>query len=342
MAGEISRVNTGGPATPSNYGSEIQPVQPEALHEPQAGLIKGGKKDSVAKLALSQKIAKVAKQSFEAVSNAYKSGTAVMIHDFVSNVADATKNIHQNATLSQVLGESGKALSIASAPLAVQGMYKGFNRVFTKMDASNRIDGALAVIKSVGSLSKLSVKVAKVVHSFGWITSEALKWTAAVTVFGTALSAAGLISVIKNWVQAEDFQRRVGLHKKPKDYAKAIDEMLANKGNGLKRHLQISRKDLHPKIDAIRKKAEAEGKKTEDINKFIFKALKGRVQNKILSHRLAFLATTIGLVTGIILLATPAAPLMYAALAIGSFITINKFLVDKSSDKQFKRFLNVN
>lgn len=286
-------------------------------------------------LPLSSSLAVVFKRSFETLSHAYKSGTAVMIHDLISNTAEATKTIHQNTRLIETLGTSGKALSIASAPLAFQGIYNGFNRILTKDDRSNRTDGALNVVKCLGSVSKVAAKVIKVVNQFGWISMRSLKWASNLTIIGTALSVAGLVSVAKNWIDATGFRKK---HFDGKlDYSVAVNELLANRGNGLRRQLQIKRALLNEKIREIRQNAQ----KGVEIDKQIFEALKGRIESRLNSHRLAFLSAAVSLAAGSILIATPGAPLLYGALALGSFITANKLVSERNGDREFRRSFNL-
>jgi len=288
-----------------------------------------------------QKITEILKTSFDALSHAYKSGTALMLHDLMSHTVEATKGIHQSVKLSEMLGDTGKALSIGSAPLAVQGAYKGFSRIFIKPDASNKIDGALTAIKSVGSLSKTATKVIKVANQFGWASLEALRWASTINLVGMVLSVAGLLSVAKNWAQAANFQSQFGLDKEHNDYNQAISHLLTTEGNGLKRHLQISRSKLDEKIKTMTAQKTSDSQSIDETHKRIFEALKGRIASRISSHRLTFMSTAIGLTGAAILLATPGAPLMYAALTLGSLITMNKVFVEKNSDREFNRFFDL-
>lgn len=255
---------------------------------------------------------------------------------------------------------SMKLAVAAAAPFTAYGMVQSGKTLASSASKRDKVDAALLMVGSVGDLGDMACTFAEGLRAVGAVAESAVAWTTPVMGVSAVVSSVAAGVHIHGWARGRKFMnlmndvmdkkkgvKTVYTHEqlgKLKDYLntrsdRAIKRFFGVRADQLMNRLDRIFKETNTKIfpKKTSKVSEKDKKETLDPVDKTVKALKGRVQSKIRSHRLGLLSTIISLIATAILLFTPLAPLGFALYAVCTVLSIATMIHDRVAANRFKK-----
>lgn len=254
----------------------------------------------------------------------------------VADVYESSKTMFA-VNPSQAITFTGNFLGGITGIAAIYGIFKGWERVFSKPKMASQIEGGLNVIESMGEVAKSTVSVGEGLEKVAVITKSSLGWVSAISLFGAILSAASVINNAKKCYESYKFSQNLeNLKNTETTYRVAIDSF--KNMEGIKKHIGLSKTELFSRIDNMLEAAETK-EEEEAVSEQIYKTLKNRVQTKIRSDALSVLAGTISLIASAIIFATPASPVGLVFGGVATAISIGHYIYNWQKNNEFELIL---
>lgn len=250
-----------------------------------------------------------------------------------------------------------KLLFYVNIPVALNNIFNQLGSV-RGLTANEKIDTALDVTSEVGRVGDSLATGIEGLGSVGLVNLQPLYWVSPLFIVGVGLQIAGILALSKSLVETHLFSRKfskvVDLTKKGSDYSVADFtlglEMVQNRSRKEKsfvlKHFGVDSKKLLGPLYKIKKLAEnsffhssAKVGESEDKMKAAMELLSKRLTATKWSKALTILIGTVTLIGVGVLLFTPAAPVGFALLAIGSVAAIRYYFAVKAQTAQFEEEL---
>lgn len=253
------------------------------------------------------------------------------------------------------IGDPLKVVLFVKLPLSILSIINSI-RGFKESSLNEKCEDVLNVISEVGNLADNVATATDGLAAIGLTTAKVVVWTSPLFIVGLTLQTAGLVLTTKSLVEthifSKAFKKSVALKEKVETYAlhhfaSGVDLIVERSSKGkrfVSKHFGVKSDQLMARLNKIKIKAETLEKSGDQEKKLKIQSkmkrtvelLDRRMMVMKKSKALTIVATTISIIGIIVLLTTPAAPVGFVLLGIGSIIELTHYFKMRSMTKQFK------
>lgn len=292
------------------------------------------------------------------ISHPEKISLLVKVTNLARHIGSSSKKMLDNIKHLPTVGVM-KLITLGLAPLAI---YDIFVSVFSSIRASTneKIDVALGVIATVGSLGDTAATTAEGLAGVGAVAIQTLGWLTPLAIVSAALEGVGMILITKSLIETHRFStlfNEVAALDKPvedyslEDFSKArllVEAKQAQEKTFIGKHFETNSEKLRNRLMAIENEVQEmlmsgdqqlimEGKRKLQTTMQI---LSKRMSMKKWSNVLTLLAGAVSFV-GLGLLFTPSSPAGFVLLAVSSVISLANFFAGKAITNRFEKDLEI-
>lgn len=273
--------------------------------------------------------------------------------------ANATKELF-GVSRSQYLFGGLKLFALAEIPLKINSIGSTIFNV-CKTTISEKIDAALNIIGSIGTISDSINTIAEGLLSFKFVVAQVIEPLASLTIIGTILELAYLILLTKNFVEttrfAKNLKNEAALGKSVEDYTVEdyrkgldfIDKAQLKEKSTVSKYFDIDKEKFADRlvdIEFIAKEKIASNDPSEVLEgkQLLHSTMEALIKRCAIKKRILVINAISAIVSTIglgILLFTPIAPAGFTLMAVGTGIAIGGFVYHKVMTAKFEKELQL-
>jgi hypothetical protein len=215
---------------------------------------------------------------------------------------------------------ASRLFSIVRVPMDLYNMHTAIAEGANSTEKDDKVDAVLSVFTTLGDIADATATFASGLGAVGAIAELSLLWVQPLFIVSIPLQAAGLLASTIGLYRTYNCVNGLEKDLKTGGHVNVMNTLMDQTDGYFKRNFKVSNgMQLKADIKKLLASDKVTSEEKEAKMKTLFEDLKGRASQRMKSHALSILVTTISLIAMALFFFSPLAPVAFGMAAVATF-----------------------